>query len=136
MDMSRSELSAHAGDLAEPTFNRRGGPRRQAPPAGDPSSDRRGNDRRATQGLDGLLAVIREQMAASEREAEQLGDDDVAGDQAPERRHGPRRNGEAEAELPANRRGIDRRRRKPGLPGLFGAILAEAADAAADEPKA
>jgi hypothetical protein len=39
-----------------------------------------------------------------------------------DRRKGPRR-GSTEGEIEVDRRGPDRRRRKPGLAGLFGAIF-------------
>ena len=39
-----------------------------------------------------------------------------------DRRKGPRR-GSTEGEIDVDRRGPDRRRRKPGLAGLFGAIF-------------
>jgi hypothetical protein len=42
-----------------------------------------------------------------------------------ERRRGRRRAEEAEAELAAERRQGDRRKRTPGLPALLGAILAD-----------
>jgi hypothetical protein len=41
-----------------------------------------------------------------------------------ERRRG-RRRAEAEAEIPAERRQYDRRKRTPGLPALLGAILGD-----------
>jgi hypothetical protein len=47
-----------------------------------------------------------------------------------ERRRGPRRIGEPADDVSADRRGVDRRARKLGLAGLFGAILSDAADAA------
>jgi hypothetical protein len=50
----------------------------------------------------------------------------AASDEGPpaqfDRRKGPRR-GSAEGEVDVDRRGPDRRKRKPGLAGLFGAIF-------------
>jgi hypothetical protein len=44
-----------------------------------------------------------------------------------DRRKGPRR-GSTESEIEAERRGPDRRKRKPGLAGLFGAIFGAKSD--------
>lgn len=55
------------------------------------------------------------------------------GGEAPvlDRRKGPRR-ASAPGEVPVERRGPDRRRRKPGLAGLFGAIFGDKDDEPVD----
>jgi hypothetical protein len=107
----------------DPTFDRRRGPRRVEEDT--PPLDRREEERRALPGIERLLEDV-------EREA--APEPDASAPAIPfDRRQGPRRETRADDTVPMERRGPDRRRRKPGLPALFGAILGLRPGAAPDE---
>jgi hypothetical protein len=106
----------------DPTFDRRRGPRRVEEDA--PPLDRREAERRALPGIERLLEDVESDAVPP--------DADSSAQAVPfDRRQGPRR--AADAAVPMERRGPDRRRRKPGLPALFGAILGLRAGAVPDE---
>jgi hypothetical protein len=108
----------------DPTFDRRRGPRRVDEDA--PPLDRREEERRALPGIERLLEDVEREAAPGER--------DASVPAIPfDRRQGPRRETRADDTVPTERRGPDRRRRKPGLPALFGAILGLRPGAAPDE---
>jgi hypothetical protein len=118
--LGRSDDGPPADD---PTFDRRRGPRRVE----DDTTplDRREAERRALPGIERLLEDV--EKAAP-------GETDASASAIPfDRRQGPRRAVQADAAVPADRRGPDRRRRKPGLAALFGAILGLRPGAAPDE---
>jgi hypothetical protein len=118
--LGRSDDGPPADD---PTFDRRRGPRRVDEDA--PPLDRREEERRALPGIERLLEDV-------EREAAPEPDASVPAIPF-DRRQGPRRETRADDTVPMERRGPDRRRRKPGLPALFGAILGLRPGAAPDE---
>src|ERR1700686_3294580 len=86
----------------DPTFDRRRGPRR----AEDDETpvDRREAERRALPGIERLLEDVEKAP----------GETDASASAVPlDRRHGPRRAAQADSSAPVERRGPDRRRRKP-----------------------
>jgi hypothetical protein len=108
----------------DPTFDRRRGPRRVEEDA--TPLDRREAERRALPGIDRLLEDVEGERVPAEP--------DVSAPAVPfDRRQGPRRETTADAAVPMERRGPDRRRRKPGLAALFGAILGVRHRAVPDE---
>jgi hypothetical protein len=108
----------------DPTFDRRRGPRRVEDDV--TPLDRREAERRELPGIERLLEDV-------ESEGAPPGPDASAQVVPFDRRQGPRRAVQADAAVPAERRGPDRRRRKPGLAALFGAILGLRPGAAPDE---
>ena len=112
------------GPADDPSFDRRRGPRRVEEDVS--SVDRRGGERRTVPGIDGLVKDVESEAPPA--------DADASAPAVPfDRRRGPRRAAEAEAAIPLERRGPDRRRRKPGLPALFGAIVGLRPGPATDE---
>jgi hypothetical protein len=96
------------GDELSP--DRRRGPRRVGGASEFPA-DRRQDDRRSLLGWAGLLSDVADAPPIAE-----------SGPML-DRRKGPRRGPDAPADVQNERRGPDRRRRKPGLAALFGAIF-------------
>jgi hypothetical protein len=112
----------------DPSFDRRRGPRRVEEDA--QAVDRRESERRALPGIDGLLKDVESEEAAPADT-----DSSAPADPPFDRRRGPRRaaEGDADAAIPVERRGPDRRRRKPGFAALFGAIVGLRRGTAPDE---
>ncbi len=109
----------------DPSFDRRRGPRRVEEDV-TPLDRRQGDRRTRLPGIDGLLEDV-------ENETPPANTDAAASTFVFDRRRGPRRAATGDSEVPVERRGPDRRRRKPGLSALFGAILGLRSDAGPDE---